>query len=603
MITTHNARRAAYAVAVLLGLFVSGCGGSHHQAATGTTATVRTVTVTATGTAAGTGAGTGASATATGPAAGGTPTTATVTLPSKHRQIVVLDAALKRMRSVYAALYDRATPGPEDVADYGVGALWQRGIDGAGTTVALLEGWNDPDVTRVIDEFDSYYRLPAPSISTIYPAGALPRTCPHGMVILGDYGSCRGWANELELDVESVHLLAPYARILLVATPADTETTADAAQNVAPPEMMKAAEAISASHEANVISVSDGTGESSYSHGNPEITAQDPGELAAAAAGIPFVVATGDCGVVQQLPREGQTCEFTTHSRGAGTWDDSPWVTAVGGSVPNLRPRVPARRGADHLWHPHAPFANSSASAGVSRLFARPSYQNAVAPITHSDKRSVPDITMDATEGTSEAAPLFAGVLALATQENGGKDLGPINPALYALGPHGAADGIADVIGGNDSLETPSGRKVLVLGYTATRGFDVASGWGTVNAARFVPSLVTETQRLDAEASARRSAQASLTTLETRSLSVELLKSGFSSDAGAGVQRLQIRASGLLPGYPVTLGIAGRPVARLRVNGVGRINTAIEVRGRGLRSGAAVRLNSLLIAETARLGS
>ena len=30
-------------------------------------------------------------------------------------------------------------------------------------------------------------------------------------------------------------------------------------------------------------------------------------------------------------------------------------------------------------------------------------------------------------------------------------------------------------------------------GFTAGKGFDVASGWGTVNAAKFVPSLVAAT--------------------------------------------------------------------------------------------------------------
>ncbi len=44
---------------------------------------------------------------------------------------------------------------------------------------------------------------------------------------------------------------------------------------------------------------------------------------------------------------------------------------------------------------------------------------------------------MDAQDGTSEAAPLLNGVMALATQMNHG-NVGPINPALYrVLGPAG----------------------------------------------------------------------------------------------------------------------------------------------------------------------
>jgi hypothetical protein len=101
-------------------------------------------------------------------------------------------------------------------------------------------------------------------------------------------------------------------------------------------------------------------------------------------------------------------------------------------------------------------------------VFARPDYENGVASITDSDMRSLPDLTMDAQDGTSEAAPLLAGVLALATQMNDA-NVGPINTVLYdVLGPAGSADGISDVISGNESAETPDGT-VTVQGYTARR--------------------------------------------------------------------------------------------------------------------------------------
>jgi hypothetical protein len=62
-----------------------------------------------------------------------------------------------------------------------------------------------------------------------------------------------------------------------------------------------------------------------------------------------------------------------------------------------------------------------SEGAGFSAVFPRPSYQDRVARITGSKMRSVPDITMDAQSGTSESAPMVAGVLALATQLNHGQ--------------------------------------------------------------------------------------------------------------------------------------------------------------------------------------
>jgi subtilase family serine protease len=41
-----------------------------------------------------------------------------------------------------------------------------------------------------VHSFDQDFGLPNPDISTIYPTGPLPATCPPGMVKLGSYGSC-----------------------------------------------------------------------------------------------------------------------------------------------------------------------------------------------------------------------------------------------------------------------------------------------------------------------------------------------------------------------------------------------------------------------------
>jgi len=211
-----------------------------------------------------------------------------------------LAAALKKMHDNYAS-FANFTPGPQDIFDYNIGNLWLKGIDGSGTTVAVIEGWDDPNVAAFIHTTDLRYGLPDPVIQTIYPSGPLPAQCPPGMVALGSYGSCDAWQGELELDVLTVHLIAPYAKIIISATPADSEITDDAASNVAPPEMMHALEYISANHIANAISISDGTGEDTYAFGTAQIHANDPGPLAAAAAGIPVLNATGDCGVVQNL--------------------------------------------------------------------------------------------------------------------------------------------------------------------------------------------------------------------------------------------------------------------------------------------------------------
>ena len=147
---------------------------------------------------------------------------------------------------------------------------------------------------------------------------------------------------------------------------------------------------------------------------------------------------------------------------------------------------------------------------GRSVLFGRPGYQNGVKNVT-GGHRGVPDISMSAACngsvdtygtfggapagwspacGTSEATPLFAGVIALAAQL-AGHSLGPVNPALYRLAA-AHARGIVDVTkGGNTVSFTQGGRRQTVRGFTAAPGYDLASGVGTVNGALFVRELAS----------------------------------------------------------------------------------------------------------------
>jgi subtilase family serine protease len=519
-----------------------------------------------------------ASCSTTGP--GGAPAGAMArrSLPPLHpnqEHIRTLSAVLESMTKD-DRLSAASTPGPQDIFAYNVGGLWKKGIDGTGTTIALIEGWDDPQINDVIRTFDEKYGLPDPEIQTIYPSGGghLPAQCPPGMVTLGSYGSCEAWKGELELDVEAAHLIAPYAKILITATPADSEITDDAASQVAPPEMMQALEYIADNHLADAISISDGTGESTYRYGKAQITAQDPGLLAAAAAGIPVMVATGDCGVVQNLPVASSQCGNTTTAPDTAAWDDSPWVTAVGGSVPNIV--TPGRRlGPDPVWH-HDRF---SEGAGYSSVYSRPAYQDRVSSITRSTMRSVPDITMDAQHGTSEAAPLFAGILALAAQLNG-SSVGPINKLLYeVLGPRGASAGIADVVAGNNST-------ALVPGFTATTGFDVASGWGTIDASRFVPDLVTAVSGQNGPDSLQHQAADALARAQH---SIRLTSTGQDGTT-------YLLAAGFLPQHPVELDIDDHKIATITANTLGSVSYVVDPALLKLAPGThTLRLKSMLL--------
>jgi subtilase family serine protease len=507
--------------------------------------------------------------------------------PSKSQRVKVLTRALMLMQRDYGKL--RWTPGPEDVLDYQVGDLWKRGIDGTGTTVAVLEGWNSPLAARLIASVDRRLGLPNPQVKTIFPTGRhrLPAVCPPGMVKLGGYGSCRGWEGEAALDVLSVHMMAPYAKILITVVPPDSEITDDAASQVAPPEFMQAVEYLSVHHLANVISISDGTGEGTYSRGFEEIRAQDPGELTAAANGIPVLVATGDCGAAQHLAVAGGCAPGSMTTKPAtAAWDDSPWVTAVGGSIPNLS-ATGKRLGPDPVWNMFPAGDPAGEGAGFSAVYPRPGYQNSVAASTRSKWRSVPDITMDATGGTSEAAPLLAGVLALATQLNHGKNVGPINNVLYGvLGPAGLKDGIADVVSGNNTVTIHG--KVFVAGFTAAKGFDVVSGWGTVRASAFAPALARATQAAHQDAAVRAAAAAALTRLEHQ----EQLSRPYVGPGGTTL----LTGQGFLPGHPVTLYIDGRKIVTLHADGQGSVSYQIRPSALGLPPGRhSADLVSMLI--------
>jgi subtilase family serine protease len=81
--------------------------------------------------------------------------------------------------------------------------------------------------------------------------------------------------------------------------------------------------------------------------------------------------------------------------------------------------------------------------------------------------------------GTSEAAPEFSGVVAMAAQESG-RGLGLINNTLYHL--RYGKDGLVDVTTGNNSFAG-------VRGFDAAPGYDLASELGTIDATKFVRAL------------------------------------------------------------------------------------------------------------------
>lgn len=75
--------------------------------------------------------------------------------------------------------------------------------------------------------------------------------------------------------------------------------------------------------------------------------------------------------------------------------------------------------------------------------------------------------------GTSSSSPQWAGLIAVANEMNAGKQLGYINPALYAIASNPAmyASDFYDVTTGNNAAFFPP-----VAGYPATTGWDPVTG-------------------------------------------------------------------------------------------------------------------------------
>jgi Subtilase family len=415
----------------------------------------------------------------------------------------------------------------EDIIDYGVNDLWERGIDGAGVTVAYVVTNPDPGLAASMATYDTEMDLPPANITEM----ALPAPSNPSAVCQVECST-----GEDRLDAEAIHSMAPYANILFVSPPVP-ETIGMQGW----PQVAQAIEMIADEHLADVITVSLGDGENDFINDptNPTASQQaaihslDPAFLDAAARGIPVSFASGDCGPTDP-PVLGDTGQCTPAiGLTAGHPADNPWVTAVGGTIPNAGLATPAGRTApDALWT--APNDNSDAeSAGVSTVYPKPYWQRGIPALDGITGRAFPDITMDASDGTSQASPTFAGILALATQLRGA-DLGTVNPALAAIGPRGAAAGIIDVPAGY--TDTAYG----VTGYATAAGYDIASGWGTIYAPTFVPALVAQINRQHGWDQPSRQAQHALNRLEANiSISASRVASG---------QTVTVTGKGFIPG-------------------------------------------------------
>ena len=399
--------------------------------------------------------------------------------------------------------YNIACYGPAQVRRaYGLPALYAKGVTGRGATIVIVDSYGSPTIRNDLAAFDRAYRLPAPpKFQIIRPAGRIPAYDPASSDMVG-------WAGETTLDVEWAHVVAPGANLLLVETPvSETEGVHGF------PQIIAAEKYVLNHHLGDVISQSFSATEETLASKSTVQSLRGAYELAQKDH-VTVLAATGDAGAADV-----GLDQTTYYAFPVTSWPDSdPLVTGVGGTQLHFTAKgapAPPTVWNDTYDTKANEFTNSNkgpnplaSGGGLSMIFTRPAYQNSVRDVVRGS-RGVPDISMSAACngsvntygsyqgapsgwspecGTSEATPLFAGIVALADQV-AGHSLGLINPALYRLAAANKP-GIVNVTSGNNTVSfTQDGHEQTVTGFTARPGYNLATGLGTVDAPYFVPEL------------------------------------------------------------------------------------------------------------------
>jgi subtilase family serine protease len=371
---------------------------------------------------------------------------------------------------------------------YDLNPLYRAGITGKGRTIVIVDSYGSPTIQRDLDVFDKQWGLPGTAVDVV-KWGKVPAWNPKD-------SNQTGWAGETTLDVEYAHAMAPGAKIVLVETAVnENEGTSGL------PQMMSAEKYLIDHGVGDVISQSWGATENTFpgfnKNGTPSLTSLRYAFTDAESKHVTVLGAAGDVGSASE------TWSGGLYKFPANSWPSSdPLVTSVGGSQLTLN-NSGVRTAPDTVWND----GYGAGGGGWSWVFSRPSYQNGVANVVGSH-RGTPDISMSAAVnggawvyssympgqgwgivgGTSEATPIFSGIVALADQKAGHR-LGLINPELYAMGgsPSAAADGLVDITTGNNAFGG-------VRGSQAGPGYDLASGWGTIDGKLFVDALAAHSR-------------------------------------------------------------------------------------------------------------
>ncbi len=376
---------------------------------------------------------------------------------------------------------------------YGIDALHRRGLRGQGEKVALVEidGFRRADIAA----FDRCFGAATPPLRVV-PVFPNPKPYTGG--------------TETTLDLEVMTVAAPRLKRIDVYEGLGTEGGI----------LISAATALGSPHNRpDVISISLGICEPMYSGHLVLRRALNSVFAVAAGAGISVLVAAGDTGS-SGCRVDGRAGTTALPVRAVSLPSSSPYVTAVGGT--NLKLNARNRILNEFVWN-DSPLLVGGGGGGASLLTARrPWWQRLAGLDRFGVGRIVPDLAALADVfpgyayyctspecaqlpqfanrgwtsigGTSAATPLMAAATALADQlgaRHAQAPIGFLNPLLYRLGGSLRArrGAFFDVRRGDDDLgrllprEAGGGHRLGCC--AAGRGYDWASGWGSLKAVGF----------------------------------------------------------------------------------------------------------------------
>ncbi len=366
---------------------------------------------------------------------------------------------------------------------YAINPLYAAGIQGQGSTIVIIDAYQSPTIRQDLATFSKTFHLPDADLEIKTPDGIPAWNATDT--------NMSGWGEEISLDVEWSHAIAPKAKIVLV----EAKSNQDA-------DLLSVTKYAVDHNLGDVISQSFGEGESCA---DPAILkAEHQVFQNATAKHITLFASAGDSGSAQP------TCDNSSDFLSASTPASDPLVTGVGGThlVADLKT---GKYMSEAVWNEDAT-GYGAGGGGFSTIYARPDYQDKVST---EKGRGVPDVSIDAAVnggvlvavsyipsgkqggpwhvfgGTSAGSPEWAGLIALGDQFAGHR-LGFINKALYKIGNGGEYnEAFHDITVGNNSfIGTDSkGKPVAIKGFAASTGWDPASGWGSPIAANLIPLL------------------------------------------------------------------------------------------------------------------